>query len=584
MWMLRQNRNTLLWLDGVIGRKRYKILLLALLSAGNSGISVAYAWLLRSLIDSAVAGELVTLSRAVELLLTALVLQIGLLALIRHLEEEGRSNIENGLKERLFQDILTKEYAAISNVHSGEWMNRLTSDTRIVSEHLINIFPSLTGMVIRLVGAIVLLLILQPAFAVILVPGGIMLIGITFLFRKKLKILHKDIQEKDGALRIFLQERISSLVVLRAFGQEKNAEVQAASYMDDHKAARIRRNRFSNLCNIGFGTVMHGAYIGSAIYCAFGIYRGMITFGTMTAVMQLVSRVQNPFANISGLLPKFYALIASTERLMEAERLREDCDAERKTEGELKNWYEESFESVVFDEISFAYQPPAGCKALENEIPVVLKNLSFVIRKSELVAFTGPSGCGKSTVLKLLLCLYRPDSGILVLKERGRNQMLTAAWRGLFAYVPQGNYLMNGTIREIIAFGDYAAMRQNRRLIKALQIACADTFVEGLEQGMDTVLGERGAGLSEGQMQRIAIARAIFSGRPILLLDEATSALDEKTEKRLLENLRSMTDKTVVIVTHRPAALRICDQIIPFQERNVKKDYDRKTFDGERTD
>ena len=571
MWVLRQNRNTLLWLDGVIGKKRYKILLLSLFSAGNSGISLAYAWLLRTLIDSAVTGELGILSRTVVLLLTALGLQIGLLALIRHMEEDGRSNIENCLKERLFHGILTKEYAAISNVHSGDWMNRLTSDTRIVSEYLISIFPSLAGMVIRLVGASVLLLILQPAFAMILVPGGIMLIGITFLFRKKLKILHKDIQEKDGALRIFLQERLSSLMVLRAFGQEKNAEVQAASYMDDHREARMRRNRFSNLCNSGFGTVMHGAYIGSAIYCAFGIFHGKITFGTMTAVMQLVSRVQNPFANISGLLPKYYALVASTERLMEAESLPEDYDADRKTVEELKNWYEDSFESVEFEQVSFAYQPPSGSKESENGIPVVLNDLSLVIRKGEFVAFTGPSGCGKSTVLKLLLCLYRPESGTLVLKGGGRNQMLTATWRGLFAYVPQGNYLMNGTIREIVAFGDHSAMRQSRRLIKALQIACADTFVDGLEQGMDTMLGERGGGLSEGQIQRIAIARAIFSNRPILLLDEATSALDSQTEKRLLENLRSMTDKTVVIVTHRPAALRICDQTVHFYERNEKK-------------
>ena len=169
-------------------------------------------------------------------------------------------------------------------------------------------------------------------------------------------------------------------------------------------------------------------------------------------------------------------------------------------------------------------------------------------------------------MLKLLLSLYQPVSGTILLKGRDGRQTLTAAWRGLFAYVPQGNDLMNGTIREILSFGDRTAMQQEERIIRALQIACADTFVAGLENGVDTILGERGAGLSEGQMQRIAIARAIFSDRPILLLDESTSALDAETEKRLLQNLRNLTDKTVIIVTHRPAALGFCDKTIQFRD------------------
>ena len=203
-------------------------------------------------------------------------------------------------------------------------------------------------------------------------------------------------------------------------------------------------------------------------------------------------------------------------------------------------------------------------------MPIVLKNLSLEIKKDEYTAFTGTSGCGKSTALKLLMCVMQPDTGSrYYMNGQGEVRELTSAFRRLFAYVPQGNFLMSGTIREIVSFSDPVAVSDERRLKDALRIACADAFVSELEQGADTLLGEHGAGLSEGQMQRIAIARAIFSGSPVLLLDEATSALDTETEKRLLENLRSMTDKTVVIVTHRPAALSICDRVLEFTEDGV---------------
>lgn len=200
----------------------------------------------------------------------------------------------------------------------------------------------------------------------------------------------------------------------------------------------------------------------------------------------------------------------------------------------------------------------------------MLENISLEIQKGEYVAFTGHSGCGKSTALKLLMSIYRLDSGKRLLVEKdGSSQPLDSRWHRLFAYVPQGNQLMSGTIRDIVSFADKSQSGDEEKIAQALKIACADEFVGELESGIDTLLGERGTGLSEGQMQRIAIARAIFSESPVLLLDEATSALDSQTEKQLLENLRSMTDKTVVIVTHRPAALEICDRVLNFSEDGV---------------
>ena len=198
-------------------------------------------------------------------------------------------------------------------------------------------------------------------------------------------------------------------------------------------------------------------------------------------------------------------------------------------------------------------------------MPVAVTGLDLSISKGEYVAFTGHSGCGKSTALMLLMGIYKPDSGMRYVELKdGTRKELTSAWHRLFAYVPQGNKLMSGTVREIVSFADKPCSGDDARINQALKIACADQFISELDNGIDTVLGERGTGLSEGQMQRIAIARAIFSEAPVLVLDEATSALDDLTEKELLENLRALTDKTVIIVTHRAAALEICDRKIEF--------------------
>ena len=230
-------------------------------------------------------------------------------------------------------------------------------------------------------------------------------------------------------------------------------------------------------------------------------------------------------------------------------------------------FYRDSFAGIGLDNVSYTYYPASSKvdNVIKDNMPVAVSGLDLLISKGEYVAFTGHSGCGKSTALMLLMGIYKPDSGMryISLKD-GTRQELTPAWHRLFAYVPQGNKLMSGTVREIVSFADKSSVTDDARINEALKIACADSFIGELDNGIDTVLGERGTGLSEGQMQRIAIARAIFSESPVLVLDEATSALDDATEKQLLENLRALTDKTVIIVTHRAAALDICDRKIEF--------------------
>lgn len=388
-------------------------------------------------------------------------------------------------------------------------------------------------------------------------------------FREKMKKLHKDIQQKDGNLRVFLQDTLGNLPIIHSYALEEQAEYSAAARMEEHRRARMRRSNFSNLCNLGFGAVMHGVYLLGAVLCGYGILTGTMTYGTFMAVLQLVGQVQMPFANISGFLPRTYAMLASAERLLAVESLPASDAGTVHSLEEMHHCYEDKFEALGVWNAGFTYLPPAASpeeRNTKNGMPVVVHGLNLEVRKGQYLAFVGGSGLGKSTVLKLLLCLYPLDEGKRYLVCGGRQIPLDGSWQRLFAYVPQDNHLMSGTVRQIVTFADPAHAGDDVRLQKALQVACADSFVEGLEKGVDTLLGERGMGLSEGQMQRLAIARAVFSERPVLMLDECTSALDAATEQRVLANLRRMTDKTVMIVTHRPEALKICDAVVEFSE------------------
>lgn len=547
-----KRERSLPWLWQVTGKAKGYILALTLLQGAGGLIGVAYALLFRAMVDFAVAGDAAGFRRSAVRLAGLVLVQLLVSALTRWLHELAKADIENRFKRRLLDQILRKDFASVSATHTGEWLNRLTSDTAVVAGGTVEILPGLVGTVIRMVSALGMILALNPTLGWVLIPGGLAMGVFSYLFRGGLKRLHKEIRERDGLLRVLLQERLANLLVIKAFSAEGQTVEAATGAMAAHRAARLRRNRFSNVASTGLGAAMEGMYLLGAVFCAHGILTGHISYGTLAAVMQLVGQLQRPFANLSGFLPRWYAMTASAERLMEIEDEADDGQAADWLT--MRRYYADAFQVLGLRNASFAY-PSSD----DGEQPTVLEGLSLELRKGETVAFTGPSGCGKTTVLKLLMCMYSLKSGERFLDA----QDLTAAHRRLFAYVPQGNALMNGSIRDAVCF---AADRDDARLKRALTVACADEFVDDVERE----LGERGAGLSEGQLQRLAIARAIYTDAPILLLDEATSALDAATEQKLLENLRSLTDKTVVIVTHRTAALSICDRVLHFSENGVE--------------
>lgn len=559
----KRSTSALRWVWMISGRAKLWPVVQSLVRLAQGCIAILYAYSLGSVVDAAASGSGEIFFREFKLFALYNITSVLLLLLNHYLAERSKNALDKAFRMQAFSQLLRRDYGQVSRVHTGEWMSRITSDTNIIVNAVATIIPEMLGALVRIAGAMIALLQIIPRIVFYLIPGGILLASVSLLMQKKLKQLHKTVQQAEGKTRSFMQERLSSLLVIHSFTQEDASGAMAGQKIDQLNTVRLRRARFSVFCNAALGGAMITAQILGIGMCGLGILNGTISYGMMSTVLYLINMMEIPLKNISGYISRYYAMLASAERLMEIETYALDLSSAPVPREEISRYYGQQFDAFGLEHAVFAYEDGDGVE--------VLQDFSLMVRKGEFVAFTGESGCGKSTSLKVLLNLFPLRSGAVYRQNTdGTRHPLDAAWRGLFAYVPQGNQLISGTVRETVTFSDPYLMAQDENIRKALQIACADEFVRDLPNGLDTVLGERGSGLSEGQMQRLSVARAILSGRPVLLLDEATSALDAATEEQLLKNLRAMTDRTVLIITHREAALNICDKQIHFEKPSLK--------------
>ena len=543
----RTERKTLKWILSV-ARPEIPTVLFIIFGEGLWAVfGTVTALFSREIINGATRGDR---DHMFLFLIIYLVVALSLLAvhgIMNYTTERCKGRLEILFRSRVFDKMLSRRYAELREHHTGDLVNRLSGDVGVISDAAATIIPNVVMMSVRLICAMIVLVRLNWRFALVFSVGGILIFLFARLFKGMVQEYHKAMQQADGRTRSFWQEIFENLMVVKSFAGEQKAEEKASALMNEHYKLRMKRSLIGTFSMVGTRVVVRMGHLFAIGYGAYCLFSGTMDFGTLTALNQLVGQVQQPFANMTGIMPRYYSALSSAERLMEIENLPED------TVGTTVNAAEtyRKMQSIDVQDITFRY----------DEDKTVLENCSCVIQKGDFVSITGMSGIGKSTLFKVLLDIYPFEAGEAVLCTSEGRLPLTGSTRTLFAYVPQGNMLFSGSLRDNLLFMAHENV-SDEQIRKALECACA-------AEKLDTVIGENGVGLSEGQIQRLSFARALLSEAPILLLDEATSALDEATEAKLLTNLKALDNRTCIIVTHKKAALAVCNRHFVIKDKKI---------------
>lgn len=550
MKFFKSDKSKLLLLFRTVCKEKGKIAVLSVISAAVSLLSVIRARFYELIINSVAPG----VSFDAGFFATAAAFGVTVIATVlfyqafRYIGEGTVTDMYNRLRRTVMAHLVRAEYSEINRFHSGDILTRMFSDARLFSENTVTVLPNLIELVILLVGSAFYLFFISRPFCLILVIFGIIMMISAVALRKVLKRLHSRAQAAEGEVRSLYQEQLSGMLMIKVFGAGKKVLADADEKQCAYREKNMKKQLASCFLNFCYLIGCNGVLVLTFFYAVYGIKEGFLTYGALTAMLQLAGNIQESVAGLGGILPKLYSAAASAERICEITALPEE-EASGQALAEVKE--------INFCDVSFSY----GEKQ-------VFKNINLNIKSGESVAIQGPSGIGKSTLVLLLLGIYHPSGGEIVLSDGKASINAGVDTRNLFSYTPQGNGLFSGTVAENVAFSKPDASEDE--ITGALKAACAYDFVCALPYGINTQLGEHGTGLSEGQCQRIAIARAVLSPSSVLLFDEATSALDEETESRLIGNLKAM-GKTSVFITHRKSPLSVCSAAYVITEDEIKK-------------
>ena len=526
----------------------------------------------KSLIDSAISGDSEGTIRWLIVMLVITLISMLSTPITSFMSTHSSTKLTQNIQRKIYQHIQCSDWLEQSKFHSVSLLTRVTSDVSNISSAILGTIPSLVSLTVTLFGSFYTLISWAPSIALAAVFIGPFLILVGKYFSSKLKDLYKEAQEEDVKYRSFMQESIQNIMIVKTFCMEKVNMHRLIDIQNNKYKIAMRNTRLSTMTSMSMSFCSSLAYFTIFTWGVLNIAKGISTYGTFTGMLQLYSKVQAPFSSLASMIPGLISTIAAAERLMEieaipVEKMADEKELDNITSLEIaldsiSNKVSSNFNkpNIVFDNVSFAY------KANNN----ILNNINLTIESGETIAFVGPSGEGKTTIIRLILSLINPTEGNVLLSEGNLVKEINRNYRELISYVPQGNTLFSGSIRDNLNYGNPNA--SDDEIKAALSNACALDFVNELEDDLDTMIGEKGVGISEGQAQRIAIARSFLRERPILILDEATSALDPETEVNVLKAVRALPTKpTCIIITHRPSALNICNRIIKLEKGNLRE-------------
>ena len=533
-------RTILAWLWEAWRGNRLQAVLNALIGVADVVLSLAQVWAVKHAIDVASGADTGSIYWAVGIM-AALIL--GNFAI--NISGVWVRNIlgiraQNRMQQQMLNRIMQSEWHSKAHHHSGDILNRLEIDVSNVVTFLTETIPNTLSVLMMFIGAFFCLFAMDKTLAVILVAIIPLFLAVSKIYMQQMRRLTREVRDSDSRVQAVMQETIQHRMVIKTLEAGKDMVQRLENTQAKLRENVVRRTSFSIFSNfiINFGFAL--GYLIAFLWAALRMSAGTLTFGGMTAFLQLVNKIQSPARNLTKLAPAFVSVFTAAERLMElaAEPLEEQ--GEPITVGAPCG--------IRLENVTYKY---------EDGTKNVISNLSFDFRPGSCTAILGETGAGKTTLVRMLLALMKPKEGRIVLYNDMEEHTLSPRMRCNFVYVPQGNTLMSGTIRENLRLGKPSATDEEMK--EALLMSCAD-FVFSLPDGLSTKCGEQGGGLSEGQAQRIAIARALLRDKHIMVFDEATSALDGDTECRLLGNILDNNSRTVIFITHRPAVLQYCNE------------------------